>query len=71
MRIGFGLSLAFSPHGHLISTTSDELNKFALGLTKTSFALTLLRVATGWQKYLIWFLVATMNIILTVNTVAT
>lgn len=71
MRLGFGLTLDFKPVSHTISTVSDDLNKFALALTKTSFAVTLLRVAQGWQKWLIWFLIVTMNLLLAVNAITT
>jgi hypothetical protein len=71
MRLGFGLTLDFKPESHTISTVSDDLNKLALALTKTSFAVTLLRVAQGWQKWLIWFLIASMNLLLAVNAITT
>ncbi|KAB5585686.1 hypothetical protein GE09DRAFT_1071591 [Coniochaeta sp. 2T2.1] len=71
MRRGFGLTLDFKPESHTISTVSDDLNKFALGLTKTSFAVTLLRVAQGWQRWLIWFLIVTMNLLLSINAITT
>ncbi|OIW27870.1 hypothetical protein CONLIGDRAFT_646091 [Coniochaeta ligniaria NRRL 30616] len=71
MRIGFGLTLDFKPESHTISTVSDDLNKFALALTKTSFAVTLLRVAQGWQKWLIWFLIGSMNLLLAINAITT
>jgi hypothetical protein len=30
--------------------------------TKTAFGVTLLRISNGWQKHVIWFCIATMNI---------
>lgn len=71
MRIGFGITLAFVPHMHTLSTTVDVLSKIGLALTKTSFAVTLLRVAQKWQKYFIWFLIVTMNLLLATNAVTT
>ncbi|KAH7040195.1 uncharacterized protein B0I36DRAFT_233890, partial [Microdochium trichocladiopsis] len=68
---GFGLSLEFRPHMHTLSTTADVVNKMALVLTKTSFAITLLRLATGWHKWLIWVLVVTMWLIISINAVTT
>lgn len=41
---------------------ADNFHKISLGLTKTSFALTLHRVTAGWIRYLIWSLIGTMNI---------
>lgn len=71
LRMGFGTTLDFKPRTHTISTVSDDLNKIALGLTKTSFAMTLLRVATGWERHLIWFLIISMNGLLAVNAITT
>ncbi|RKU42915.1 hypothetical protein DL546_002653 [Coniochaeta pulveracea] len=71
LKMGFGTTLDFKPRMHTISTVSDDLNKVALGLTKTSFAVTLLRVATGWQRYLVWFLIISMNGLLAVNAITT
>ncbi|CRK45600.1 hypothetical protein BN1723_006712 [Verticillium longisporum] len=71
MRMGFGLTLGFVPRMHTLSTSVDVLNKVALGLSKTSFALTLLRVAQGWQTWFIWFMVVTMNGVLATNAVTT
>ncbi|KAH7362754.1 hypothetical protein B0T11DRAFT_328790 [Plectosphaerella cucumerina] len=71
MRVGFGMTLDFIPRNHTLSTTADMLNKIALGLSKTSFAVTLLRVAQGWQKWFIWTLVISMNALFLVNCVTT
>ena len=44
---------------------ADNLHKFALAFTKTSFSLTLLRlIKTGWQRWLIIFLIGSFNIYL-------
>lgn len=71
MRVGFGMTLDFIPRNHTLSTTADMLNKVALGLSKMSFAVTLLRVAQGWQKWFIWTLVISMNALFLVNCVTT
>ncbi|KAI1506381.1 hypothetical protein F5X99DRAFT_364011 [Biscogniauxia marginata] len=71
MRLKFGLTLLFSPHQHTLSTVYDITNKFALSLTKTSFAVTLLKVAQGWQRKFIWFLIISMNILLAINSITT
>lgn len=71
MRLDFGMTLAFVPHMHTLSTTTDVTSKIGLALTKTSFALTLLRVAQGWQKWFIWFLIFTMNVLLATNAITT
>ncbi|KAI1485650.1 hypothetical protein F5X96DRAFT_690239 [Biscogniauxia mediterranea] len=71
MRLKFGMTLLFSPQQHTLSTVYDITNKFALSLTKTSFAVTLLKVGTGWQKKFIWFLIVSMNVLLAVNSITT
>lgn len=71
MRVGFGMTLDIIPRNHTLTTTADVLNKISLGLTKTSFAITLLRVAQGWQRWFIWALVASMNALLLANCVTT
>lgn len=35
---------------------------YAAILSKTSFALTLLRISEGWMKYLIWFIIVSINV---------
>jgi len=37
--------------------------------SKSAFAITLLRLCEGWMKYLIWFLLITMNIFLGLSAV--
>ena len=71
MRLGFGMTLQFVPHMHTLSTTSDVISKVGLGLSKTSFAVTLLRFSEGWQRWFIWFLIFTMNGLLATNAVTT
>ena len=48
---------------------ADNTHKISLGLTKTSFALTLHRITTGWPRYLIWSLIGTMNIWLVAHVI--
>ncbi|RDW73466.1 hypothetical protein BP6252_07373 [Coleophoma cylindrospora] len=42
---------------------ADDMHKLALGLSKTSFALTLLRFTSGWSRYLIIVLTVVMNVV--------
>lgn len=45
-----------------LARAHQNLQSTALGLTKTSFAMTLLRLfPKGWEYYLIWGLVISMN----------
>jgi hypothetical protein len=39
--------------------------------SKTSFALTLLRITEGKMKYLIWFIIASMNLLMGTNALIT
>jgi hypothetical protein len=71
MHRGFGVTPAFQPRNHTLSISTDVVNKFSLGLTKTSFAVTLLRLCSGWQRRFVWFLIVSMNLVLAVNAVTT
>lgn len=71
MALGFGRSLSVTPTTSAVLYAADNCHKVALGLTKTSFAVTLLRISVGWQVYLIWFLVASMNTQFVVHIVLT
>lgn len=42
---------------------------FALAWSKTSFALTLLRLMQGWWKGVLWFIIVSMNIFLTLSVI--
>jgi hypothetical protein len=44
------------------SNLAGTFSILAAVLSKTSFALTLLRVLRGWMKVLLWFIIATINI---------
>ncbi|KAI3531146.1 hypothetical protein CSPX01_14363 [Colletotrichum filicis] len=45
------------------------MNKVALALSKTSFAVTMLRIASGKLKVFIWFLIISMNAVLATSAV--
>ncbi|KAJ2897632.1 hypothetical protein MKZ38_004532 [Zalerion maritima] len=73
-------SLGFGHHVYAID--EDILPKLGLALnfsgtfivlaaawSKTSFAITLLRVSTGWLKHLIWFLIATINLFMILSAI--
>ncbi len=47
----------------ILSNISGTLSIFAVALSKTSFAITLLRISTGfWMRALIWFVIISLNI---------
>ncbi|EEY21178.1 conserved hypothetical protein [Verticillium alfalfae VaMs.102] len=71
VHLGFGKTLIMTPTMSTVLYCADNTHKLALALTKTSFAVTLLRIATGWQIYLIWFLVVSMNIQFLVHIILT
>jgi hypothetical protein len=61
-------------HDDLDPTKTVQMNKFlfigefftliAIPVSKTSFSITLLRIAaTNWQKWFIWFVIVTVNIV--------
>ncbi|TQN65309.1 Satratoxin biosynthesis SC1 cluster protein 4, partial [Colletotrichum shisoi] len=55
-----------------LARTHHNLQSIALGLTKTSFGITLVRLMPGgWEAKLIWGLVITMNLQFAVHIIAT
>ncbi|KAM0329274.1 hypothetical protein ACHAQA_004579 [Verticillium albo-atrum] len=71
LHLGFGRTLMMTPTMSTVLYCADNTHKMALALTKTSFAVTLLRISSGWQIYLIWFLVISMNIQFAVHIILT
>ena len=51
----------------LLGFSSGFASILAAVWSKTSFAVTLLRITTGWYKRLVWFLIITVNLILGAN----
>lgn len=37
--------------------------------SKTSFGLTILRISNGWRRWLIWFIIISMNMVLIANAI--
>lgn len=55
-----------------LARVHHNLQTVALGLTKTSFGITLLRLMPGgWEAKLIWVLIVTMNLQFAVHIIAT
>lgn len=46
---------------HILINISSCGTLIGQALTKTAFAVTLLRLSNDWQKWLLWFCIATMN----------
>ncbi|TQN67174.1 hypothetical protein CSHISOI_08358 [Colletotrichum shisoi] len=70
MRLGFGKATDFVPHMHTLSSVNVVTNNVALALSKTSFAVTMLRITSGGQRVFIGFLTVSMNGILATGAVA-
>ncbi|KAK1985750.1 hypothetical protein LZ30DRAFT_649211 [Colletotrichum cereale] len=70
MRLGFGKTIDFTPHMHTLSSVNVVINSVALALSKTSFAVTMLRISSGRCKVFIWFLIISMNAVLATGAVA-
>ncbi|KAK4459330.1 hypothetical protein QBC42DRAFT_232002 [Cladorrhinum samala] len=51
----------------LISYSAGFANILAAAWSKTSFGITLLRISSGWDKWLIWFIILSVNIVLGVS----
>lgn len=71
MNLGFGEELHPDAHLVLIMFIYDTLHKFALGFAKTSFAVTLLRLVPSHsrQRYVIWFLIVSMDTLLALHSI--
>lgn len=52
-----------------INLAADDMHKLALGLSKTSFALTLLRFTKGWPRYVIIAVTVVMNTVFLIHGV--
>lgn len=63
LTLGYAKTTVTAGALNVLNIVSDNLQKLALGLTKTSFSLTLLRLFDhGWQTWLIMFVLVTTNI---------
>lgn len=64
LSLGFGVTTIGDAHHepvHTLLLVADNLQKFALGLTKTSFAVTMIRITEGGYRWLIVGLAIIMN----------
>ncbi|KAF2963223.1 hypothetical protein GQX73_g10345 [Xylaria multiplex] len=57
------------PHILLALFISGLFSILAAAISKTSFALTLLRISSGWIKYTIWFAIVTINIAMSLSLI--
>ncbi|KAF4915222.1 hypothetical protein CGCVW01_v010390 [Colletotrichum viniferum] len=71
MRLGFARTYNVTSTMKTLIYVYDNCHKVSLGLTKASFAVTLLRISSTRQQYFIWFLVVTMNIQFIIHIILT
>ncbi|KFA80836.1 hypothetical protein S40288_08523 [Stachybotrys chartarum IBT 40288] len=55
------------PHLFLLTKIAHTCHLVSLALSKTSFAVTLLRFTNKWQKYILWFIIASINVLFTIH----
>jgi hypothetical protein len=53
----------------LLIVVSTVLSSFGASWSKTSFAITLVRITDGWARVGIWMIIITLNIVLTLNAI--
>lgn len=77
---GVSLQTAIFKAGYLVTTFSDPFigprnlasdgcMKVALALVKTSFSLTVIRIAVGWPRWIVYISVAVVNLTCLVHTI--
>jgi hypothetical protein len=53
----------------LMSYSAGFAAILAAAWSKTSFGITLLRISSGWTKWLVWFIIISVNVILGVSAI--
>lgn len=74
VQIGFGRHAAVVPQDNLLTlvllvSVTGIFTLFAAACSKTSFAITLLRLTNGWLKIVIWAIVVSLNLVLFINAI--
>lgn len=72
VSLGFGVSTIGAPNEEPMRTlvlVADNCHKISLGLTKSSFAVTMMRLTTGRYRYLILGLLVTINVVYVLNII--
>ncbi|KAK4450271.1 hypothetical protein QBC34DRAFT_297507 [Podospora aff. communis PSN243] len=67
--LGYLVTAFGGPEIGPMNLASDTFMKLALAFSKTSFALTVLRIATGWTRYVIYFVAFVMNAAMLIHAV--
>jgi hypothetical protein len=68
-QLGYSVTLFGGPEIGPMNLASDTFMKLALAFGKTSFALTVLRIATGWTLYVIYFVAFVLNAAMLIHAV--
>ncbi|OBT66953.1 hypothetical protein VE03_04274 [Pseudogymnoascus sp. 23342-1-I1] len=70
IKFGLGKHYGYMQDEEKVSLFSYAAGFFSILATvwsKTSFAVTLLRVSNGWMKWLVWFIIVSVNLVLGAN----
>lgn len=59
------------PTFRFVSNTSGFFSILAASWSKTSFAITVLRISEGWTKRFVWFVIVSVNVVLTFGAIST
>ena len=54
---------------NVVSTFAGFFSVLAAVWSKTSFAITVLRLSTGWMRWVIWFIIISVNIVLGMSAI--
>ncbi|OAA65611.1 hypothetical protein SPI_02398 [Niveomyces insectorum RCEF 264] len=57
------------PPLNVVSTIAGTFSILAAAWSKTSFAMTVLRISTGWMRWTIWFIIMSVNVVLGVSAI--
>ncbi|KAI1880957.1 hypothetical protein JX265_001197 [Neoarthrinium moseri] len=82
ISITFAVGLGFGKHTYdinlfkfspmlFVSNCGGSFLIVAAALSKTAFAITLLRISSGWQKSFVWFIIASINAVFGVSLLLT
>ncbi len=69
-RHSWDISPTDLPSVAVYGSVAGTLTILGSAFSKTSFALTLLRLPIGWLRYLVWFILITMNILMDLSAVS-
>jgi len=63
----YDMNPAYSPKMPFVAAFAGFFSVLAATLSKLSFATTLLRLCRGWAKTLVWVIIGTLSLIMTVT----